>query len=166
MHRPCCPFSRSSRPSCRAKNSSPGFGPVAGTARVTYDCPNFELTHQGANKIINYPVSQSFETVATESLEDPMLGPSEHKLLEEEVDGGLTGLVIVISAGIVWMQVSFVEDTLDLLFQLLSALFVAESVLSNDLLELLTSRGELTSNLESGGQKMVVVYQFDEWLDL
>ena len=58
-----------------------------------------------------------------------------------------------------------VEDSFDLVLQCLSGFGVSELVLSDDLLELLASGGELSSDLESGRQKVVVVYQFYEWFD-
>ena len=59
-----------------------------------------------------------------------------------------------------------VEDGLDLVLKLLSVLSLLKPVLGDDLLELFATAGELTGNLESGWQKMVVVNKFDEWLDL
>ena len=59
-----------------------------------------------------------------------------------------------------------VEDALEFLDELLSVLGLLEPVLGNDLLKFFTTAGELTGNLESGWQEMVVVDKLDEWLDL
>ena len=59
-----------------------------------------------------------------------------------------------------------VEDTFELLHEFLSVVSLFKSVLSNDLLKLFASAGELASDLESSWQKVVVVNKLDEWLDL
>ena len=60
----------------------------------------------------------------------------------------------------------FVEDLLNSLLEGFPGLWVAKLVLGDDLLKLLALGGELTSDLESGRQKMVVVNQLDERLNL
>ena len=60
----------------------------------------------------------------------------------------------------------FVEDTLELLNELLSVVSLLKSVLGNDLLELFATAGEFAGDLESSWQEMVVVNNLDEWLDL
>ena len=51
-------------------------------------------------------MSQSIETVTTESLEARNAASSEPELLEEEVDGSLTTVVVIFAAGVVWLVVS------------------------------------------------------------
>ena len=112
-------------------------------------------------------MSQSLETVTTESLKAQNDGScSEPELLEEEVHGGLATVVIIVAACVVWLVVSFVEDLLHGLLEGFSGLWVAKLVLGDDLLELLTLGSELSGDLESGRQEMVVVHQLNEWLDL
>lgn len=64
------------------------------------------------------------------------------------------------------MNLPFVEDLLHGLLEGFSGLWVAKLVLGDDLLELLTLGSELSGDLESGRQEMVVVHQLNEWLDL
>jgi hypothetical protein len=135
---------------------------------------------------------KSFQTVTAISFELlQALCSSESELLEEEINGSLTGIFIIITACVSWLVISkennevkyvewemqescicmdsylpFVEDTLEFLHELLSVLSLLKSILSNDLLELFASAGELTGDLESRWQKVVVVNKLDKWLDL
>ena len=110
---------------------------------------------------------KSFQTVTAISFELlQALCSSESELLEEEINGSLTGIFIIITACVSWLVISLVEDTLEFLHELLSVLSLLKSILSNDLLELFASAGELTGDLESRWQKVVVVNKLDEWLDL
>ena len=84
---------------------------------------------------------------------------SESKLLEEEID---SWLLLVIS---IWGVVSLGEDGLDLVLQVLSGLLVGKFVLGNDGLELIATLGELSGDEESGWEDMVVVHDFDKWLE-
>lgn len=56
------------------------------------------------------------------------------------------------------------EDSLDIVLQLLSGLLVSQFVLSNDSLEFLTTLSELSSDLESGWEEVVIVDNFNKWL--
>ena len=56
------------------------------------------------------------------------------------------------------------EDALDLLLECFLGLSGVELLLGDDALELSTCFGELTSDSESSGEKVVVVDLFDEWL--
>jgi hypothetical protein len=110
---------------------------------------------------------KSFQTVTAISFELlQALCSSESELLEEEINGSLTGIFIIITACVSWLVISLVEDTLEFLHELLSVLSLLKSILSNDLLELFASAGELTGDLESRWQKVVVVNKLDKWLDL
>ena len=83
---------------------------------------------------------------------------SESKLFEEEINGGL--LLIGGVGGVV----SLGEDLLDLVLELLPGLLVGQLVFSNNSLELLSGLSELSSDLETGRQDVVVVHDFGEWL--
>ena len=58
----------------------------------------------------------------------------------------------------------FGEDSLDLVSQLLSGLFVGQFVLSHNLFQLLSALSEFSGDLESGWKNVVVVDDFGEWL--
>lgn len=131
-----------------------------------------------------------FQTVTAISFELlQALYSSESELLEEEINSSLTGIFIIITACVSWLVISeqknevkkigremrescmvsylpLVEDTFEFLHEFLSVLSLLKSVLGNDLLELFAAASELSGDLESRWQKMVVVNKLDEWLDL
>ena len=65
-----------------------------------------------------------------------------------------------------WSGISACRDGLDLLLQVLSGLLVGVLVLGNDSLELGSLLGgEFTGDEEPGWEDVVIVNDFDEWLE-
>ena len=93
-------------------NSSPQIG---GSGPRESPCnglpPLIELTERVV--LQEERMSQSLETVTTESLKAQNDGScSEPELLEEEVHGGLATVVIIVAACVVWLVVSVTQTSI------------------------------------------------------
>jgi len=86
---------------------------------------------------------------------------SESEFLEKEINLWLLFVFLF------WVIISVREDSLDILQHILSGFFVGHFIISDNRLELyfIIDSDKFSGNLESSWENMIVIDEFDKWLE-